>query len=48
MIVKSSVTSKHHTTVSFFAAFLPVVILSMAWPVLTFQTRMESIDPVTR
>ena len=47
IIVKSLVTARHHTMVSFFRSSRPAVIRCIACPDSTFQIRTASADPVT-
>jgi gluconate kinase len=47
IIVKSLVTARHHTMVSFFLSSRPAVIRCIACPDSTFQIRTTSADPVT-
>ena len=47
IIVKSLVTARHHTMVSFFLSSRPAVIRCIACPDSTFQIRTASADPVT-
>ena len=47
IIVKSLVTARHHTMVSFFLSSRPAVIRCTACPDSTFQIRTASADPVT-
>jgi len=47
IIVKSLVTVRHHTMVSFFISSRPAVIRCIACPDSIFQIRTASADPVT-